>query len=181
MMDIELAPRQTALRWWLSISRTFPSSFPELHRQFLERIERLENDSRGEARWDLTHRDSWYGVGMIQLLHQTDAVRVGEIQIQPGRQDQRIGSRVLRETIAQARSNGRKYYFSRSENERAYQLYLRLDFQRPSPSDTHNLGRSTRRSSGTLGCQHHRRSCAPNFISSADSFGERLVRATVNP
>ena len=47
-------------------------------------------------------------VGMIQLFDQSDAVEVGEIQIQPSHQNQEIGSRVLKDTIAQVHGQRRK-------------------------------------------------------------------------
>jgi ribosomal protein S18 acetylase RimI-like enzyme len=79
-------------------------------------------------------------VGMIQLFDQPDAVEVGEIQIQPSHQNQGIGSRVLKDTIAQVHEQRKKVLLSVAlKNERAYRLYQRLGFQRVAHNDTHNL------------------------------------------
>ena len=51
-------------------------------------------------------------VGMIQLFDQTDAVEVGEIQIQPSHQNRGIGSRVLKDTIARAHQQRKKVLIS---------------------------------------------------------------------
>jgi ribosomal protein S18 acetylase RimI-like enzyme len=79
-------------------------------------------------------------VGMIQLFDQPDAVEVGEIQIQPSHQNQGIGSRVLKDTIARVHEQRKKVLLSVAlKNERAYQLYQRLGFQKVGHNDTHNL------------------------------------------
>jgi ribosomal protein S18 acetylase RimI-like enzyme len=79
-------------------------------------------------------------VGMIQLFDQSDAVEVGEIQIQPSHQKQGIGSRVLKDTIARSHEQRKKVLLSVAlKNERAYQLYERLGFQKVANNDTHNL------------------------------------------
>jgi ribosomal protein S18 acetylase RimI-like enzyme len=79
-------------------------------------------------------------VGMIQLFDQPDAVEVGEIQIQPSHQNQGIGSRVLKDTIARFHEQRKKVLLSVAlKNERAYRLYQRLGFQKIAHNDTHNL------------------------------------------
>ena len=79
-------------------------------------------------------------VGMIQLLESPDAIEVGEIQIEPSHQNQKIGSRVLRDMIARAHERRKKVVLSVAlKNDRAYQLYKRLGFQKVGQSDTHNL------------------------------------------
>ena len=79
-------------------------------------------------------------VGMIQVFDQPDAVEVGEIQIQPNHQNQGIGGRVLKDTIARVHEQRKKVLLSVAlKNERAYRLYERLGFQRVAHNDTHNL------------------------------------------
>lgn len=79
-------------------------------------------------------------VGMIQLFDQPNAVEVCEIQIKPSHQNQGIGSRVLKDTIARAHERRKKVLlYVALKNERAYQLYRRLGFQRVAHNDTHNL------------------------------------------
>ena len=79
-------------------------------------------------------------VGMIQLFDQPDAVEVGEIQIQPSHQNQGIGSRVLKDTIARVHEQRKKVLLSVAlKNERAYRLYQRLGFQNVAHNDTHNI------------------------------------------
>jgi ribosomal protein S18 acetylase RimI-like enzyme len=79
-------------------------------------------------------------VGMIQLFDEPDAVEVGEIQIEPSHQNQGIGSRVLKDTIARVHEQRKKVLLSVAlKNERAYHLYQRLGFQKVAQNDTHNL------------------------------------------
>jgi ribosomal protein S18 acetylase RimI-like enzyme len=79
-------------------------------------------------------------VGMIQLFDQPDAVEIGEIQIQPSHQNQGIGSRVLKDTIARVHEQRKKVILSVAlKNDRAYRLYRRLGFQKVAENDTHNL------------------------------------------
>jgi ribosomal protein S18 acetylase RimI-like enzyme len=78
-------------------------------------------------------------VGMIQLFDQLDGVEVGEIQIQPSQQNRGIGSRVLRDLIARVHQQQKKVSLSVAlKNERAYQLYQRLGFQKVGHNATHN-------------------------------------------
>jgi ribosomal protein S18 acetylase RimI-like enzyme len=77
-------------------------------------------------------------VGMIQLFEQGGALDVGEIQIQPSHQSQGIGSRILKDTIAQAHKQGKKVTLSVGlKNDRALQLYQRLGFRKVAQSETH--------------------------------------------
>jgi ribosomal protein S18 acetylase RimI-like enzyme len=79
-------------------------------------------------------------VGMIQLFDEPDAVEIGEIQIQPRHQNQGIGSRVLQDTIIRVHAQRKKVSLSIAlKNQRAYQLYHRLGFQKVAQNDTHNL------------------------------------------
>ena len=78
-------------------------------------------------------------VGMIQLFGRPDGLEVGEIQILPGHQNLGIGSRVLRDVIAQCHEQRRKVLLSVAlKNDRAYRLYERLGFKLVGSSDTHN-------------------------------------------
>jgi ribosomal protein S18 acetylase RimI-like enzyme len=79
-------------------------------------------------------------VGMMQLFELPDAVEVGEIQIAPEYQNNGIGTRVLRDTIARAHTGRKKVVLSTGlQNRRAFQLYLRLGFRHAGHTDTHNL------------------------------------------
>jgi ribosomal protein S18 acetylase RimI-like enzyme len=79
-------------------------------------------------------------VGMIQLFHRPDEVEIGEIQIRPSQQNRGIGSRVLKDTIAQAHQRQKKVVLSVAlKNERAFRLYERLGFQKVGNNETHNL------------------------------------------
>ena len=79
-------------------------------------------------------------VGMMQLFELPGAVEVGEIQIAPEHQNNGIGTRLLRDTIARAHAEGKKVVLSTGlRNRRAFQLYLRLGFCHVGQSDTHNL------------------------------------------
>jgi len=77
-------------------------------------------------------------VGMIQLLEHPDELEVGEMQIEPAHQGQGIGTRVLLDTLARAKAEGRKVLLSTGlQNLRAVKLYERLGFQHVAQSDTH--------------------------------------------
>ena len=77
-------------------------------------------------------------VGMIQLFEHADGLEIGEIQIDPSHQSQGIGSRLLRDTMAQAHGQRKKVSLSTGlKNERAVRLYERLGFKHVSRSDTH--------------------------------------------
>jgi ribosomal protein S18 acetylase RimI-like enzyme len=79
-------------------------------------------------------------VGMVQRFDETAAVEVGEIQIQPSHQNQGIGSRVLRDTITQGHEQRKNILLSVAlKNDRAYQLYQRLGFQKVAHNNTHNF------------------------------------------
>ena len=77
---------------------------------------------------------------MIQLFDHPDGIEIGEIQIQPSYQNRGIGTRLLTDTIARAREQHKKVSLSVAlKNERAYQLYERLGFQKVAQNETHNL------------------------------------------
>ena len=78
-------------------------------------------------------------VGMIQLFEDPDVMEVGEIQVQSIYQSRGIGSRVLRDTIAQAHKQRKSVRLSVGlKNDRALQLYQRLGFQKIAQSETHH-------------------------------------------
>jgi ribosomal protein S18 acetylase RimI-like enzyme len=78
-------------------------------------------------------------IGMVQLFDRGDAVEVGEIQIQRAAQRQGIGTRVLRDIIADAHRRKKRVVLSVGlENHKAFRLYERLGFQRVARSETHN-------------------------------------------
>lgn len=78
-------------------------------------------------------------VGMIQLFEKIDVVEIGEIQIEPSRQSQGIGTRILKDAIAQARKQRKQVTLSVGlKNERALQLYQQLGFRKVAQSKTHH-------------------------------------------
>jgi ribosomal protein S18 acetylase RimI-like enzyme len=132
----------------------------DLHRPWLEQLRRSVYRDLFFATWGswdearhLRHcdecweRGSIYAVeidgarvGMMQLLERSDAVEVGEIQIAPEFQNNGVGTRLLRDTIARARADGKKVVLSTGlQNHRAFKLYLRLGFRHTGRTDTHNL------------------------------------------
>jgi ribosomal protein S18 acetylase RimI-like enzyme len=77
-------------------------------------------------------------VGMIQVFNRSDALEVGEIQIQPKHQNRGIASRVLLDIVATARGNGKIVRLSVAlKNESALRLYQRLGFRPVARSETH--------------------------------------------
>lgn len=77
-------------------------------------------------------------VGMIQLIVESDAVEIGEIQIEPSHQGRGLGTSVLLDVIAEASGQGRSVRLSVGlKNERAISLYERLGFRLEGESDTH--------------------------------------------
>lgn len=77
-------------------------------------------------------------VGMVQLFEDVDVVEVGEIQITPDYQSRGVGTRVLRDTMAQAHSQGKKVTLHTGlKNHRARELYRRLGFERVAQTETH--------------------------------------------
>ena len=79
-------------------------------------------------------------VGMIQLFEQSDAIEVGEIQIAPPYQCRGIGSQLLRDTVREAQTRGKKVSLGTGlENHRAFSLYQRLGFDHVGQTETHNL------------------------------------------
>jgi ribosomal protein S18 acetylase RimI-like enzyme len=78
-------------------------------------------------------------MGMIQLFDHTDAIEVGEIQIQPTYQGRGIGTRLLCDTIARAHAQRKKVSLSTGlKNHRAFAFYQRLGFRHIAQTDTHN-------------------------------------------
>jgi ribosomal protein S18 acetylase RimI-like enzyme len=84
-------------------------------------------------------------VGMTQLFDQPDTVEVGEIQILPDHQNRGIGTHVLRDVIANAQNERKKVFLTVGlNNDRAYQLYLRLGFTQIAQTDTrYHMSRDT--------------------------------------
>jgi len=77
-------------------------------------------------------------VGMVQLIEDSDALEVGEIQIHPRHQNQGLGTSVLRDVISSARAQGRDVRLSVGlKNETAIKLYERLGFLSVGRSDSH--------------------------------------------
>ena len=78
-------------------------------------------------------------VGMIQLFERKDAIEIGEIQIHPSHQNQRIGTQLLEDVMAKAHQHGKSVVLSVAlKNERAYRLYERLGFHCTGRNDTHH-------------------------------------------
>lgn len=77
-------------------------------------------------------------VGMVQLLEESDALEVAEIQIHPRHQNRGIGTSLLLDVISSARVQGRNVRLSVGlTNEKAIRLYERLGFLSVGRSDTH--------------------------------------------
>jgi ribosomal protein S18 acetylase RimI-like enzyme len=77
-------------------------------------------------------------VGMVQLFEHTDAIEIGEIQIEPEYQGRGIGTQVLRDTLAQAHAQRKKVILRTGlKNIRAIELYRRLGFERVIQTETH--------------------------------------------
>jgi ribosomal protein S18 acetylase RimI-like enzyme len=78
-------------------------------------------------------------VGMIQMFDHPQTLEIGEIQIRPEDRNRGIGSRVLRDAIANARSHGKTVRLNVAlKNFAALRLYERLGFRSIGRSDTHN-------------------------------------------
>jgi ribosomal protein S18 acetylase RimI-like enzyme len=77
-------------------------------------------------------------IGMIQLFQRADEVEVGEIQIHPDHQNQKIGTQLLEDVVAEAHQEGKSVVLSVGlKNENAHRLYNRLGFDRVGQNDTH--------------------------------------------
>lgn len=77
-------------------------------------------------------------IGMIQLFQRADEVEVGEIQIHPQYQNQKIGTQLLEDVVAEAHQQGKSVVLSVGlKNENAHRLYNRLGFDRVGQNDTH--------------------------------------------
>lgn len=77
-------------------------------------------------------------VGMVQVLEQSDAVEVAEIQIDPDHQGRGIGTSVLLDVISEARARGCDVRLSVGlKNQKAIRLYERLGFVPVGESETH--------------------------------------------
>ena len=78
-------------------------------------------------------------IGMVQLFDEAEAVEVCEIQIQPEHQNRGVGTRVLKDIIAEAHRRRKPVRLRVGlKNERAFRLYERLGFRRVEQSETHN-------------------------------------------
>lgn len=79
-------------------------------------------------------------IGMIQLHEYPERLEIDEIQIQPSHQRMGIGSRILRDVIAQSHARQKKVTLSTGlGNAGAVRLYERLGFRHVSRSETHFL------------------------------------------
>ncbi len=77
-------------------------------------------------------------VGMIQRLEESGNLRISEIQIAPGHQNQGIGTQVLADLIARAHQEQKAVRLSLGlKNHGAYRLYRRLGFQEVEQSSSH--------------------------------------------
>jgi len=78
-------------------------------------------------------------VGMIQLLDQTGAVEIRELQIHPAHQGRGIGSRILSDIVDQAHKRGRTVTVSVAlKNERANEFFQRCGFQHLEQTESHH-------------------------------------------
>jgi ribosomal protein S18 acetylase RimI-like enzyme len=79
-------------------------------------------------------------IGMVQLFERPNAIEVGEIQIAPSYQGRGIGSQLLRDTVREAQTHGKKVTLTTGlKNHRAFSLYQRLGFDHVGQTETHNL------------------------------------------
>ena len=77
-------------------------------------------------------------VGMIQRLDESGGIRIAEIQIAIGHQNQGIGTHVLTDLIAAAHQEQKVVRLSLGrKNHGAYRLYRRLGFQEVGQSSSH--------------------------------------------
>ena len=78
--------------------------------------------------------------GIIQIFDRPDAIEIGEIQVEPDRQNCGIGTRVLLDIISAARLARKPVRLSVAlKNENAHRLYTRLGFRQVGRTETHNL------------------------------------------
>lgn len=76
---------------------------------------------------------------MIQMLDRTDAIEIGETQIQSTHQNLELETLVLTDTIKRAHLQGKKVSLAVGlKNERAYRLYERLGFREIKQTETHS-------------------------------------------
>ena len=77
-------------------------------------------------------------VGMIQLHDRGDRLELAELHVAPSRQNQGIGTRVLRDLLARAGAEGKTVGLSVGlSNRRAAGLYERLGFRHVAQTQTH--------------------------------------------
>ncbi|PKL79700.1 MAG: hypothetical protein CVV27_01470 [Candidatus Melainabacteria bacterium HGW-Melainabacteria-1] len=77
-------------------------------------------------------------VGMVQIFNDSDALEVGEIQIEPAHQHRGIGTRILMDIVSAAHKAGKAVRLSVGlQNHKALRLYERLGFQLLTQSETH--------------------------------------------
>jgi ribosomal protein S18 acetylase RimI-like enzyme len=82
--------------------------------------------------------------GIIQIFDTPDAVEIGEIQVEPERQNRGIGTRVLLDIISAARLVRKPVRLSVAlKNDNALRLYTRLGFRQVGRSETHNFMEAT--------------------------------------
>jgi ribosomal protein S18 acetylase RimI-like enzyme len=82
--------------------------------------------------------------GIIQIFDRPDAIEIGEIQVEPDRQNRGIGTRVLMDIMSAARLARKPVRLSVAlKNENALRLYTRLGFRQVGRSETHNLMEAT--------------------------------------
>jgi ribosomal protein S18 acetylase RimI-like enzyme len=82
-------------------------------------------------------------VGMIQWFERSEAIEIGEIQIEPSHRNRGLGTCLLKDTIARAHAQHKKVSLSTGQRNRAVKLYERIGFQHVSRNDTHIRMEST--------------------------------------
>ncbi len=77
-------------------------------------------------------------IGMIQLFRRVGGIEIGEIQIHPDHQNQKIGTQLLEDVISEANQQGTSVILSVGlKNDNAHRLYSRLGFRRVGQNGTH--------------------------------------------
>lgn len=77
-------------------------------------------------------------VGMVQVFEESDAVEIGEIQVDQRHQSRGVGTSVLLDVISNASARGRDVRLSVGlKNREAIRLYERLGFVSVGQSETH--------------------------------------------
>lgn len=137
----QLIPAKVSDRAWLEHLRQ--EVYQELFRATFGGWDETRHARQFDECWDRGHISiievGGERIGMIQMLDRTDAIEIGEIQIQPTHQNLGLGALVLMDTIKRAHMQGKKVSLSVGlKNERAYRLYERLGFREIKQTETHS-------------------------------------------